>query len=108
MNMRIGTMKSYSDLPANGRKEVLTGRAHSAWEAKLPVIKKQKQREGILDAEYRSLLEAGYIHLPDLKCELQDWIVEDEGIKKWRHTRIVDLKDSVGKLGMDNRTALLR
>ena len=86
----------------------MVGRAHSAWEAKLPVLKCQKQREGILSAEYRSLLQAGDIHLPDPMYELQNWIGEDEGLRKWPHTRIVDLSAFIGKLGTDIKTTSLR
>ena len=82
----------------------MVGKAHSAWEAELPVIKSQKQLKGILAAEYHSLLQAGNIHLPDPMCELPDWIGEDEGIKKWPHNRIVDLSDFIVKLGTDIKT----
>ena len=40
-------------------------------------------------------------------CDLEDWIGEDKGIMKWPHTKIVDLRDFIGKLGTDIKTTSL-
>ena len=104
----VPNLKSYlreRDYRVSGTKEYLVARAFSAWEMKAPAVISQQEREKILAKSYRDLLTTPKGNLPDPLTELDCWLNESEGLKKWPHTRIEDLSVFLKKMGTDTDTA---